>query len=90
MDIEKKLELLKKIQKVEAPPFLHTRIMERIDTSANFTAPVYWRLAFVATAIIILSINAAVLFKLSTKPSSDGMEKVFSSMELSTTNDLYP
>ncbi len=90
MDIDKKLELLKKIQKVEAPPFLLTRIMERIDSPANLPAPISWRLAFVTTAIFILSINVAVLFKLSTKQSSDGMEEVISSMELTTTNDLYP
>jgi hypothetical protein len=89
MDIDKKLELLKKIQKVDAPPFLLTRIMERIDSHTIEKAPASWRLAFVATVIVILGLNVSILFNSPGKKNEKGIEEVISSMELSNTNDLY-
>jgi hypothetical protein len=89
MDIEKKLELLKKIKEVDAPPFLLTRIKERIDSSTIEKAPATWRLAFVTAAIIVLALNVSILFKSSGKQNEKGIEEVISSMDLSNTNDLY-
>jgi hypothetical protein len=89
MDIEKRLEQLKKIQKVDAPPFLLTRIMERIDSSAIEKAPATWRFAFVAATAVVLSLNVSILFNSSGKQNEKGIEEVINSMNLSTTNDLY-
>jgi hypothetical protein len=89
MDIDKKLELLKKIQKVAAPSFMLTRIMERIDSSTIEKAPTTWRFAFIAASVVILSLNVSIFFKSSGKQNENGIEEVISSMELSNTNDLY-
>jgi hypothetical protein len=89
MDIEKKLELLKKIQKVDVPPFLLTRIMERIDSATIEKAPTFWRLAFIALSMVVLALNVSILFKPSDKQNKQGIEEVISSMELSTSNELY-
>ncbi len=89
MNIDKKLELLKKIQRVDAPPFMLTRILQRVQPPSSAPAPVAWRLAFVVTAIVILSLNVSIFFKSSSTKSSKGIEEVVTSMELSTTNELY-
>jgi hypothetical protein len=89
MDIDKKLELLKKIQKVDAPPFMLTRIMEHIDSFTIEKAPTAWRLAFVGAAVVVLSLNVSIFLKSSDKQNESGIEGVISSMELSNTNDLY-
>jgi hypothetical protein len=88
MDIDKKLDLLKKIQKVDAPPFMLTRIMERIDSPITQQAPATWRFAFVTAAIFVLALNVSIFFRSSDK-QNEGIAEVISSMELSTTNDLY-
>jgi hypothetical protein len=89
MDIEKKLELLKKIQNVDAPPFLYTRIKQEIDSSIGEKAPATWRFAFIASSVVVLILNAFILFNLSSKQNEKGIEEVISSMDLSNINDLY-
>lgn len=89
MDIDKKLELLKKIQKVDAPPFLLTRILARIESPGSMPAPASWRLAFIAVLITVLSLNVSLFLKSSDSADSRGIEEVVYSMELSNSNDLY-
>ncbi len=89
MDIDKKLELLKKIQKVDAPPFLLTRVVERINSYTIEKAPASWRLAFVAAAIVVLGLNGSVLFRSLEKQNENSIEEVISSMKLSNSNNLY-
>ncbi|MBA4145592.1 MAG: hypothetical protein C0523_07510 [Cytophaga sp.] len=89
MDIDKKLELLAKIKRVEAPPFLFTRILERIDSRAMEKAPATWRVALVTATLLILTLNVSVLFRASDKPKESDVEEVINSMRLSRTNDLY-
>jgi|694.fasta_scaffold04963_20 hypothetical protein len=89
MDIDKKLELLKKIQPVEAPPFLLTRIRASIDLPTGEKLSATWRFAFVAVALIVLTLNVSAFFTLSNNKSSKGIEEVVNSMELSNSNDLY-
>jgi hypothetical protein len=89
MDIDKKLELLKRIKEVDAPPFLLTRVRERIDSSIIEKAPATWQFAVVAAAVVVLSLNVSILFKWSGKQNEKGIEEVISSMDLSDTNDLY-
>jgi hypothetical protein len=89
MDIEKRLEQLKKIRKVDAPPFLLTRIRDRIDSATIEKAPTTWGFAFIATSIVVLVLNVSILFKPSGKQNEKGIEEVVSSMDLSNANDLY-
>jgi hypothetical protein len=89
MDIDKKLELLKEIQKVDAPPFLYTRIKQEIDSSISEKAPTNWRLAFAMIAILIFSLNVFILLNTSGIKKNGGIDEVVSSMGLSNSNDLY-
>lgn len=79
-----------RVQKVETPPFLYTRILQQIHGLKDAPAPAKWRYAFAAAAIFLLALNIGILF--STKPGHhpDGnIENVVNSMHLSTSNELY-
>lgn len=90
MNIDNKLDLLKKIKEVDAPPFLLTRIRQQIQNLGEVEAPVKWKWAFALTALVILALNVSVFFKSTgTETKKDGIENVISSMNLSTVNDLY-
>jgi len=55
------LSALNKIQKVEAPPFLFTRILERVQTQAAEASPVTkWAVSVSLAAILLLNIAVIV------------------------------
>ena len=89
MNIENKLDALKKIKQVEAPPFLLTWIKQQIQNPGNAPAPVKWKWAFAGSAIIILALNLSILFKGNGSQKNSDIESVVSSMHLSNTNTLY-
>ena len=89
MTIDKKLEALKKIQEVDAPPFLFSRIMQQVQTMDKAPAPAQWKWAFAATAFIILALNMSILFRTGSAENKTGIEAVVKSMNLSDSNDLY-
>ena len=90
MNIDKKLDLLKQIRQVDAPPFLLTRIRQRLHTPAYAEAPVKWKWAFAVTTIIILVLNISILVKTSgNEEKNTGIKEVFTIMQLSSTNELY-
>ncbi len=94
MNIDTKLDLLKQISEVDAPPFLLTRIRQQIQNMANAEAPVKWKWAFALTSIIILLFNFSILLKTGEPvekqdTQNSGIEKVINSMNLSTSNQFY-
>lgn len=91
MNIDEKLNLLKQIKEVDAPPFLLTRIRQRIDSLGNAEAPVKWKWAFALTSVAILALNTFILLTSSTSATKNnaGVENVVKAMNLSTQNDLY-
>jgi hypothetical protein len=91
MSIDKKLDLLKQIKEVEAPPFLLTRIRHRINHPGNAEAPVKWKWAFALTSVVILALNISILLisSDSAKKNNSGVENIVKIMNLSTKNDLY-
>jgi hypothetical protein len=89
MHIDKKLETLKTIRPVEAPPFLYTRIKERIDSWQKTAAPLRWKIAFVSIVLIVLFLNIGVVIKISASKKAGRMEGVVSALQLSSSNDLY-
>ncbi|MBK8610978.1 MAG: hypothetical protein IPL84_13805 [Chitinophagaceae bacterium] len=95
-NIDNKLDALKLIEAVDAPPFLLTRIRQRIQNQELVKAPVKWKLAFAFTSVVLLALNIAILFKSAgnndEKPATDGktsIETVVSSMNLSTSSNFY-
>lgn len=87
--MESKLDILKRVRKEETPPFLYTRIMQRISLLQEAPAPVKWRFAFAATAVLLLVLNIGVFFSSKPKLQDGSIETVVSSMQLSTSNELY-
>ena len=55
------LDNLRKIQKVETPPFLFTRIQQKIEQSKKERMPKHIALAVGLTAVLLLAVNAMVL-----------------------------
>lgn len=89
MDIDKKLERLKSINEVDAPPFLYTRIRAQIDAVSE--APVRWRWSFAVAAMMVLALNTSIWFT-SIQPTSQedtSVATVVSAMQLSSTNTFY-
>jgi hypothetical protein len=91
MNIDNKLNLLKQIKQVDAPPFLLTRIRQQIDNLGNVEAPVKWKWAFALTSIVIMMLNISIYLKANVfaEKKTTGIENVINEMNLSTKNDLY-
>ncbi len=89
MNIDKKLEVLKKIEEVEAPPFLITRIRQRINTLSAAQAPVKWKWSFAVIGLLLLVLNISIVFKSKQVSSSQGITNIVTDFHLSTTNNFY-
>lgn len=91
MNIDNKLDLLKQIKEVDAPPFLLTRIRQQIQNLDNAAAPVKWKGAFAITSVAILLLNISIFFKPAntTESKTTGIETVINSMNLASNNNIY-
>lgn len=89
MNIDNRLEKLKKISRVDVPPFLFTRIKQSIDSIKDAPVSVKWKFAFVTSVIILLALNIGMLTNFSKKKNVQELEQVVSSMQLSSSNDFY-
>ena len=86
-DIENILGELKKIEQVETPPFLFTRIQQKITakSSLDFSKKVVWAYGFVF--LIILTVNIFVIFtKINEKTNEVNIAQV---MNLVPNNSIY-
>lgn len=84
--IENKLELLSQIETVETPPFLLTRIIQRIENErlSQFSPRVSWAMGI--SFLLILSLNIAVLVNKSTTTKEINLAQT---MHLLPQNDFY-
>ncbi len=90
MNIDKKLDRLKKIEAVEAPHFLYTRIRARIDALAEAPAPVKWMWNFAAAAVVVLALNTGILLTASSSSEEKSdVGTVVSTMQLASTTTFY-
>ena len=96
MNIDDRLNQLKQINPVDAPPFLLTRIRQRIQNLGDMEAPLQWKWAFAFTTLIILALNISILFTSAgnetagtTTSNKAEIQNVFNSLDLSTSNNLY-
>lgn len=96
MNIDNKLDLLKQIKEVDAPPYLLTRIRQQMQNTGAAQAPIKWKWAFAFAAIFILALNISIFLKTSDNNNQSengtkkaGLENVIKSMNLTTTNELY-
>ena len=89
MNIDNKLDKLKKIGQAEPPSFLFTRIKQSIDSMNAAPLSVKWKFVFVTTAIFILTLNIGILLNSSNTAKTQGVEQVVNDMQLSSVNDFY-
>lgn len=81
------LEKLQRIQKLEAPPFLLTRIRQKIEESKRERIQPSAAVALVFTFALLLIANAYVLMHFDLNTSAIGT--VADSINLITNNSLY-
>jgi hypothetical protein len=87
MNIDKKLEALRKITQVDAPDFLYTRIEARLSQSGEQVSN-KWKLATMLGFAVILLMNILVITS-AAKPANSNIETVVNAMNLTTQNHLY-
>lgn len=84
--MEHPIDSLSKIQKVDAPPFLYTRILSRIQNKVKETVPVKWAVAAAACVVILILININVIQSANNTTETTNLSEMFS---LQTNNSLY-
>ncbi|EOR94467.1 hypothetical protein ADIARSV_2313 [Arcticibacter svalbardensis MN12-7] len=91
MNMDDKLDLLKQIKEVDTPPFLLTRIRQRIETLYDVEAPVKWKWTFAVASFAILVLNISIFLNLvnTTEEKTAGIETVVNSMNIASTNNIY-
>jgi hypothetical protein len=81
------VDILEKVQKVGAPPFLYTRILSRIQNKAHEIVPIKWVAAAAACMLVLIVINISVIVNATTdQNTSSELSEAFS---LQTSNSLY-
>lgn len=87
MKIEEKLDLLRTIQKVEAPPYLFTRIVAKIKNEPEVEVSTGKIAAIGLALFILLLVNIAIISNnVSRKNSQTGIAQSYG---LSSTNSFY-
>ncbi len=90
MNIDTELNKLQKIRPVDTPPFLLTRIEQRIASSSRTSVSPKLRFAVFSSLLALAVINAIVLSSFFEKQNgSSGIRHLASEMNLSSSNDLY-
>lgn len=88
-DMDKDFQILEKIKKVDAPPFLFTRIEQRIsDFNENYVGKRTLVTSFAFLSILIL-INFSVIFSTFHKKERNNASVLIENMNLSNSNLLY-
>jgi len=81
------LEQLNRIQRVEAPPYLFTRIQQKIANGQTERLPKGMAVAINLSFVLILVINVIVFMRNTNK--SDSTENYAQSIHLMSNNSLY-
>ena len=82
-----KLEKLNHIQEVEAPEFLFTRILQKLQASKPNTISMPWGLALSFSFVLIILFNSIIISK---KTSTEGeLDSYAKSIRLTSTNSIY-
>lgn len=84
-------DILKSIKKVEAPPFLYTRIVSRIQAIESDKVPKGWAFTTgIAFSILLILNSFFIVTKISVKnPDNNKIEIVAKAMHLTNSNQLY-
>lgn len=89
MNIDTELNKLKKLQRVSAPPFLFTRIEQRIASQNSAAAPAF-RFVLLCSLILLAIMNGVVIKEYSSlSQSNSGMDQIARQLNLSPSYDPY-
>ena len=84
------IEQLKKVRKVDSPPFLLTRIHAKIRANQVEQLPISWRWAGGLAFGLMLCLNLLVVkTNHQTAGQTDGIEALADGLQLSNANQLY-
>ncbi len=90
MNIDTELNKLEKIRPVDAPPFLFTRIEQRIASVSQSSVSTKFRFAVISSLLALAVINIIVVSSFAgIKTHSSSIQHLAISMNLSSSNDLY-
>lgn len=81
------LDNLENIQRMEAPPFLFTRIQQKIEQSKKERMPKTVAITLSLSFLMMIVLNAMVFFKYNSKTPST--ESFAQSMHITSNNSLY-
>jgi hypothetical protein len=90
--IEDTISSLQGMQPAAANPFLHTRILAKLQDKLADKVPLKWALASVAGFIFLLWFNVRVLTNSNRNASyqnNNGIEQVMQDYGLSSNNNIY-
>lgn len=87
----KELEVLEKVNRVEAPPFLFTRIEARIQAQLNEQLPIRWVWVSLSTMLLLVVVNTLILVGNTqhSNASNSGIHHISEEMGMQTSNQLY-
>ena len=87
----KELEVLEKVNRVEAPPFLFTRIEARIQAQLNEQLPIRWVWVSISTVLLLVVVNTLILRDSTqhSNASNSGIHHISEEMGMQTSNQLY-
>lgn len=81
-------DLLKKVRRVEAPPFLLTRIEAKLDAARAARTPVSWQWAGAIAFGLLLLLHLGAL-QSDSAPSGAAAHQIAQSLSLQTSHQLY-
>ena len=85
--MNEQIEILKNIQKVDAPPFLYTRIQERIRQQMADRISPQWAWSMGLTCLLIFSLNLSIVFSKEKKEVREN--NLAKEMRLMPSNNIY-
>jgi len=87
----KELEVLEKVNRVEAPPFLFTRIEARIQAQLNEQLPIRWVWVSISTVLLLFVVNTLILRDSTqlSETSNSSAQHISEEMGMQTSNQLY-
>jgi hypothetical protein len=88
MKKENDIELLKKVVKVDAPPFLYTRIVAKIEHTTTEQLPLSWKWIG-GLAFSVLFFSNIYFTRLGTKTNTSPQESLVSTLQIHQSNQFY-
>lgn len=84
------LDLFIHIKKVETPPFLKTRVLEKIKAIENNTISKKEVISWAVACIVVISLNILIIFGIHQKSNKQSdLNQFAKSLHLNTPNNLY-